>query len=100
MTTFGRTTTCAKNGAKVGFSMLVMNSSQTAEVWVMGVLREFQGQGIGSALLARLEDEARKKGARYIMVKTIGPSQKDPYFLKTFSFYRTQARCASRHLVM
>ena len=37
---------CAKNGDKVGFAMLVMNSAQTAEVWVMGVLPEFQGLGL------------------------------------------------------
>jgi GNAT superfamily N-acetyltransferase len=76
-----------ERGQTVGFAMLVMNNSMTAELWVMGVVPDFHGHGVGSSLVARLETEARKRGARYMMVKTIGPSQKDANFLRTFSFY-------------
>lgn len=75
------------DGTRAGFLLLTMNNNMTAEIWVMGVLPEFHGHGIGKALLERAETESRKRGRRYIMARTIGPSQNDPNYLKTFNFY-------------
>jgi len=74
-------------GNQVGFAMLVMNNSMTAEIWVMGVVPDFHGQGAGSLLLGRLEEESLKAGRNYLMAKTIGPSQNDPNYQKTVAFY-------------
>lgn len=77
-----------KNGEKAGFATLVMNSETTAEIWIMGVLPEFHRQGVGSALLETVHEECRKSGRQYIMVRTIGPRENDPFYLKTLTFYR------------
>lgn len=78
----------ADDGTRVGFLLLTMNNDMTAEIWVMGVLPECHGQGIGKALLERAENESRKRGRRYLMARTIGPSQNDPNYLRTFNFYQ------------
>jgi GNAT superfamily N-acetyltransferase len=71
----------------VGFLMLVRNTKDTAEVSAMGVLKEHQGGSVGSALLKRAEEEARKRKHKFLLIKTIGPKQKDPNFLRTYNFY-------------
>ena len=56
----------------------------------MAVLREFHGKGIGAKLVDAVETEARKKKCKYMLVKTVGPSQNDPNYFKTFNFYLKQ----------
>ena len=73
---------------KVGICLLVMNNSSTAEIWLLAVSPEFHGQGIGTLLMARAENEARNRGRKYMLVRTISPSQNDPNYLRTFSFYK------------
>lgn len=72
----------------LGVSMIVMNNEMTAQLWLIAVSRESHRRGIGGLLLERSEQGAREMGRQYIMAKTIGPSQKNPNYLKTFEFYR------------
>jgi GNAT superfamily N-acetyltransferase len=77
----------AEDDRKIGFSMLVMNNEMTAQIWVMGVMPEFHRQGVGRLLLEETEQGARALGRQYILAKTIGPSQNDSNFARTFNFY-------------
>ncbi len=45
---------------------------------------------MGTALLARLEDELRADGVRYLQVKTLGPSQPDEEYAATRAFYEAR----------
>ena len=69
------------------FLSLKVHTPQAAEVYVMGVLRERHGQGLGTALLAAAEEHLRAQGVEYLQVKTLGPSYPDEGYARTRSFY-------------
>src|SRR5512145_1405046 len=72
----------------VGFVSVKLNNVYTAEVYLMGVLPDYQHQGIGRALMIQLEAYLRRSHVEYIQVKTIGPSNPDPYYEETRAFYQ------------
>jgi GNAT superfamily N-acetyltransferase len=57
------------------------------EVHLLAVAREHHGRGVGSALLDIAERWALRCGARFLQVKTSGPSNPDPVFASTRAFY-------------
>jgi GNAT superfamily N-acetyltransferase len=57
------------------------------EVHLLAVAREHQRRGAGSSLLEIAERWARRCGARFLQVKTTGPSSPDPAFAGTRAFY-------------
>ena len=70
-----------------GFLALKTHGRYAAEIYVMGVLRERQGQGIGTALVASAEDRLREEGVEYLQVKTLGPSRPSAHYERTRRFY-------------
>ena len=70
-----------------GFLALKTHSPYAAEIHVMGVLRERQGQGIGTALVAAAEERLRGEGVEYLQVKTLGPSRPSAPYERTRAFY-------------
>lgn len=54
---------------------------------MLAVARERHRQGVGTLLLAVAERWARHCNARYLQVKTTGPSHPDPCFEQTRAFY-------------
>jgi GNAT superfamily N-acetyltransferase len=60
------------------------------EVHLLAVAREHHRQGIGSLLLQVAERWARHCGARFLQVKTTGPSSADPVFASTRAFYEAR----------
>jgi GNAT superfamily N-acetyltransferase len=74
-------------GQAIGFVTAKLNNVYTAELVVMGVLPDFQHQGIGRALLIQMEAYLRRSHVEYIHVKTLGPSHPDPYYAETRYFY-------------
>lgn len=72
----------------VGVISLEEHSPGSCEVHFLAVGRESHRQGIGSALLAHLESEAKRRGAKWLLVKTLGPSSSDPYYARTRLFYQ------------
>lgn len=57
------------------------------EVHLLAVARDCQRQGVGTLLLEVAERWARHCNARYLHVKTTGPSLPDPHFERTRAFY-------------
>jgi coenzyme F420-0:L-glutamate ligase / coenzyme F420-1:gamma-L-glutamate ligase len=71
----------------VGFLCVKQHTSHAAEVYVMGVRREYQRRGAGRALVESAEAWCRVRGVRYLHVKTLGPSQPDRGYAATRAFY-------------
>ncbi len=61
-----------------------------AEVHLMAVHPSRHRTGIGTALLARAEEELRAGGVRYLQVKTLGPSYEDAEYARTRAFYEAR----------
>jgi len=78
------------DGRIVGFVALELHNPVSAEIHVMGVARALHRQGIGRALLRWARDAARERGARWLHVKTRGPSTPDPDYERTRAFYLAQ----------
>jgi len=72
----------------VGFLTLKIHTSSAAEISVMGVVKEHQRKGIGKALLEKSEEYLRKKGFKFLTVKTLSPSIEDENYAKTRRFYQ------------
>ena len=77
---------CERKGRTVGFLALKETSPYTAEIFVMGVCREFHGAGAGRALVLAAERYAAGHGYEFLQVKTV---QKGHYaqYDSTNAFY-------------
>ena len=73
------------DGELVGFVALKFDDGLAEIVW-MAVERKYQGRSIGTMLLDFVEEVARGRGARLIVVKTNGDPDCQPY-AKTRRFY-------------
>ena len=70
-----------------GFVSLSYSSEDYVEIDCLGVKKAHQGRGIGSQLLATLENEARKN-VDYLQVKTVAEGSNKDYD-RTNVFYRS-----------
>lgn len=75
-------------GEPVGFLTLRNSSGHTAEIDCMGILKQYQGQGIGQQLVVAAMKWARDQRLAFIQVKTLGEEHPDPYYRRTRCFYR------------
>jgi len=71
----------------VAFVCVKQHTTRAAEIYVMGVRREQHRRGIGRALVDAAEAWCRRRGVRYLHVKTLGPSRPDPDYAATRAFY-------------
>ncbi len=72
----------------VGFIVLNETSNSTAEIYVMGVLKEYHRQGIGKSLWNAFEEYAKVNGYEFAQVKTVQKGRYENYDI-TNSFYET-----------
>lgn len=77
-------------GTVVGFLSLKKHNPYTGEIYVMGVLEAYQGQGWGRALLQAAQSLLQQEDFKYLMVKTLGPSREDEAYTRTRRFYYQQ----------
>ena len=78
----------ALDGEKeVGFLAIKLHNPFSAEICVMGVLKEYHGQGIGKMLLEACEEYCYKKKIEFLTVKTLAESHPDENYAKTRKFY-------------
>jgi GNAT superfamily N-acetyltransferase len=70
-----------------GFVSILRHNPVSIEVDVIAVDPERRGAGIGRQLMNWVEDSAREEDARWLHVKTRGPSTPDPHYEQTRAFY-------------
>lgn len=70
----------------VGFLYLAQTGKDTAELCVMGVLKEYHRCGIGKALFAAAKQRAKELGYSFLQVKTVQMG-KYPEYDATNRFY-------------
>jgi GNAT superfamily N-acetyltransferase len=76
-------------GNTIAFLSLNFHNQFNAEIHVMGVLPDFHGKGLGTALVCAVEEYAREKGTRYLTVKTLSPARPDHGYEMTRRFYQS-----------
>jgi catechol 2,3-dioxygenase-like lactoylglutathione lyase family enzyme len=75
-------------GQVLGAITLEEHFPASYEVHFMAVRRDHHRRGIGRALLSHVEKEARSRGARWLHVKTLAPSDPDENYARTRAFYQ------------
>jgi ribosomal protein S18 acetylase RimI-like enzyme len=78
---------CAVDGEIVGFLALKIHTDAAAEVYVLGVRRDWHRRGIGRRLFAAAEAHCRAAGLSYLTVKTLAPRHRDPFYARTRALY-------------
>lgn len=71
----------------IGFVTFHVIGDDVAEISWLGVHPDRQGVGVGSALLAVLEKELRRRGIVRVQVSTVAESADEPAFAVTWKFY-------------
>ncbi len=74
----------------VGLLTLKFPYPKNADIYWMGIIREFQGQGIGSLLIDEAAKYAKMQGAKTMTVETLAPVESDKNYLKTYRFYEKE----------
>nr|WP_320536181.1 ribosomal protein S18-alanine N-acetyltransferase [Pseudarthrobacter sp. IC2-21] len=78
-------------GAIVGYAGL-MCIEPVADVQTIAVVPEFEGRGIGSALLTRLIDEARRRGAADVLLEVREDNPRAQQLYVRFGFEQIHVR--------
>ena len=75
------------NNLPLGFICIKYNNPYTAEIYVMGILKNYHRKGIGEKLIQKCEEELKCRTIKYLMVKTLSESHPDENYKKTRRFY-------------
>lgn len=76
----------------IGFLCLEKTGKDTAELYVMGVLKEYHRHGVGKALFAAAKRRAKELGYSFLQVKTVQMG-KYPEYDATNRFYLALGFC-------
>jgi len=74
-------------GSPGGFVALKVHNTYTAEVFVLGLLKEYHRRGMGRKLIKACEEYCRGKGLEFLTVKTLDASRESGSYEKTRHFY-------------
>jgi GNAT superfamily N-acetyltransferase len=72
----------------VGLISIAHPYSESCQIQWMGILRDFQGRGIGTRLIVSAEAYALEKGARFLTLETLSPTEEDHNDAKNYAFYK------------
>jgi GNAT superfamily N-acetyltransferase len=75
------------NDEVVGFIAAKLHNDLSAEIHVLAVEAGLHRQGVGQALVHRIESCLKKHGVVLLQVKTLGPSRPDEGYHRTRMFY-------------
>lgn len=71
----------------IGFISLKQNSEIVSELYVLGILKEYQGKGYGTRALEYVFEHLRNKNIQYLEVKTLADSKESVDYDRTRQFY-------------
>jgi len=71
----------------VGLLSLEFPYPKNSNIYWMGILRQYQGKGIGQLLIEEAINNAATQNATTMTVETLAPAESDENYLKTYSFY-------------
>lgn len=86
-------------GQTAGIMALTRTSPATFDIHLMAVAPDQHGNGIGTALVRHAIDFARTNGAKFLTVKTLGPSRDNAAYARTRHFYDTQGFAALEEFI-
>lgn len=72
----------------VGFIAVKIHYGRTGDIYVMGILPEYQRRGIGQQLIEAAELYFRQKGCKYAIVKTLSDLARNEHYERTRRFYQ------------
>ncbi len=72
----------------VGFISIKEHNEFTSEIYVLGIVKELHGRGIGKRLFGAVEKRLRQQGKKFVSVKTLSGSHPDENYKRTREFYR------------
>ncbi len=78
---------CFNKQKPVGFIACKKQTPQTMELYVMGVLKDDQHQGIGTRLFKTMKEDLTRDGYQYLTVKTLADSVNHEGYQQTRQFY-------------
>ncbi len=76
-------------GKEVGFFSIISHFPKTSEIYVCGIISEYHRLGIGKKMLKVIEQDLKKKGVKFLTVKTLSSSHPDKNYTKTRKFYES-----------
>ncbi len=74
----------------VGFYSVREENSDVLDMYVLGVLKKYHNRGVGTKLQSFVEDYARRKEYRFLMVLTLAEKVQNEEYLLTRKFYLKQ----------
>lgn len=77
------------NGTTVGVALLEHHFPESAELYLIAVRPGYRGQGIGTQLVAEIEQDLREQSVSLFQVKTVGESFEHSGYAETRAFYRS-----------
>lgn len=78
------------NDMPVGFYSIRQENKDVLDMYVLGVLKEFHGKGVGTQLQYFVDDYAKQKHFKYLMVLTLAEKVQNKEYLQTRQFYLNQ----------
>ena len=76
-----------ENDVCIGFAALKIHNKFTADIYNIGVLREYHRHGAGHMLIAECEKYCTEKGMKFLTVKTLDESAEYEPYNGTRAFY-------------
>ncbi len=78
---------CFDGDSPVGFLAIKVHNRYTAEVCVMGIIKDYHRRSIGRDLIKSCERFCKDKNIDFLTVKTLDESREDKNYAKTRLFY-------------
>lgn len=71
----------------VGFYSLREENKKVLDMYVLGVLKKYHNTGVGTQLQQYVNEYAKNKGYKYLMVLTLAEKKQNKEYLQTRKFY-------------
>ncbi len=78
-----------KAGECIGFFSIKIHYQHTGDIFVCGVLPEYQHMGVGKVLYHAAENYFMKKGCKYVIVKTLSDMVDCEPYAQTRKYYQS-----------